>query len=196
MGTPRAVSQPNGTAVWNWISDAFGNSAPNEDPGGDGETFTLNLRFPGQYFDTETGLHQNWWRSYSPGEGRYITPDPIGLDGGLNAYQYADSNSLDKVDPTGLLEWEGSFDVKGGGIGKFGGFRAKFMLTSECDIDGQQAVVVVKGWGATAGIGIPIYEIMGTEKFEDGLLESIRMCLKAVCGSIHWALPLGLEGAV
>jgi len=96
------VSQPNGAVVWSWISDAFGDSEPNEDPDGDGETFTLNLRFAGQYFDAETGLHQNWWRSYSPENGRYVTSDPIGLNGGLNTYSYAKTNPVKFNDPLGL----------------------------------------------------------------------------------------------
>ncbi|MGL6534104.1 RHS repeat-associated core domain-containing protein [Aeromonas caviae] len=59
------------------------------------------LRFQGQYFDAETGLHYNRHRYYQPGTGRFITPDPIGLAGGLNNYQYA-PNPTGWVDPLGL----------------------------------------------------------------------------------------------
>ena len=61
-----------------------------------------NLRFPGQYYDAETGLHYNWHRYYDPATGRYLTPDPIGLAGGINLYSYAKSNPLRWVDPLGL----------------------------------------------------------------------------------------------
>ncbi|WP_249126908.1 RHS repeat-associated core domain-containing protein, partial [Aeromonas popoffii] len=59
------------------------------------------LRFQGQYFDAETGLHYNRHRYYQPETGRFITPDPIGLAGGLNNYQYA-PNPTGWVDPLGL----------------------------------------------------------------------------------------------
>jgi len=69
-----------------------------------GTSFTsstvCNLRFPGQYFDAETGLHYNFHRYYDPALGRYITEDPI--RDGLNWYAYAGSNPGNNVDPLGL----------------------------------------------------------------------------------------------
>jgi RHS repeat-associated protein len=62
----------------------------------------INLRFPGQYFDAETGLNYNYYRSYWPLAGRYVQHDPIGLAGGLNPYLYADGNPLTNIDPLGL----------------------------------------------------------------------------------------------
>jgi RHS repeat-associated protein len=59
------------------------------------------LRFQGQYFDAETGLHYNRHRYYNPGTGRFLTPDPIKLAGGLNSYQYV-PNPTGWVDPLGL----------------------------------------------------------------------------------------------
>jgi RHS repeat-associated protein len=61
-----------------------------------------NLRFPGQYFDVETGLSYNWQRYYDSANGRYISEDPIGLVGGQNVYVYVDVNPVGNLDPSGL----------------------------------------------------------------------------------------------
>ncbi|RMO75329.1 hypothetical protein ALQ35_00691, partial [Pseudomonas fluorescens] len=59
------------------------------------------LRFQGQYFDAESGLHYNRHRYYNPDIGRYLTPDPVKLAGGINAYQYVPSPT-GWIDPLGL----------------------------------------------------------------------------------------------
>ncbi len=101
LNTPRLATDATQTIVWRWAGDAFGATPPDDDPDADGIAVTVNLRFPGQYFDRETGLHYNWNRYYDPKTGRYITSDPIGLDGGLNTYLYAKANPLIKFDPNG-----------------------------------------------------------------------------------------------
>ncbi len=104
LGTPRVVSDSlTGTVVWRWDGEPFGATAANEDPDGDGLEFTFNLRFPGQYYDTETGLNYNYFRDYDPALGRYVESDPIGLLGGLNPYIYVDNNPLGGIDPSGEI---------------------------------------------------------------------------------------------
>ena len=102
LGTPRLGTNGSGNVVWSWAGEAFGGTLPNDDPDGDSITTTVNLRFPGQYYDEETGLHYNWNRYYHPGMGRYIASDPIGLLGGPNSYLYANANAARFIDPFGL----------------------------------------------------------------------------------------------
>jgi RHS repeat-associated protein len=104
LDTPRVITDSQGNKVWEWQNtDPFGNNVPNENPNGAG-TFSFNLRFPGQYFDKETGLHQNYFRDYDPANGgRYLQSDPIGLAGGsFSTYTYAANNPLMQIDPFGL----------------------------------------------------------------------------------------------
>jgi len=73
LGTPRAITLPKqgNPAIWRWSlqDSAFGEHAPEQDPDGDGDPFTFNLRYPGQYFDAESGLHYNYFRDYEPNTG-------------------------------------------------------------------------------------------------------------------------------
>jgi RHS repeat-associated protein len=102
LGTPRVVSDAANGVRWEWANaHPFGAHAPNDNPSGAG-AFAFNLRFPGQYFDAETGLHYNYFRDYDPGIGRYVQSDPIGLDGGINTYAYAYDAPLTHSDPEGL----------------------------------------------------------------------------------------------
>ncbi|MGO1298985.1 MAG: RHS repeat-associated core domain-containing protein, partial [Vibrio sp.] len=98
IGTPLDITTPQGDTVWSVQYRAYGNVfkktvAEIDSP----------LRFQGQYFDAETGLHYNRHRYYNPSAGRFITIDPIGLAGGLNNYQYV-PNPTGWVDPLGLAD--------------------------------------------------------------------------------------------
>ena len=102
LNTPRKVAQPTtGTLAWRWDADPFGTAAPNQNPAGLG-TFPYNLRFPGQYYQAETGLNQNMQRDYDPVIGRYVESDPIGLKAGVNTYLYADADPISVFDRSGL----------------------------------------------------------------------------------------------
>jgi RHS repeat-associated protein len=109
LGTPRVVIEPNrstqGTVVWHWelSSGPFGEDRPNEDPDGDGNAFVLDMRFPGQQYDSATGFNYNYFRDYDPSTGRYVQSDPIGLGGGISTYGYVGGNPLNSVDVFGLV---------------------------------------------------------------------------------------------
>lgn len=61
-----------------------------------------NVILPGQYYDAETGLSQNWNRDFDPAVGRYVESDPLGLKAGVNTYAYVKDNPVAYADPTGL----------------------------------------------------------------------------------------------
>ncbi|MCU0092451.1 DUF6531 domain-containing protein [Pseudomonas koreensis] len=96
LGTPQELTDYSGEIMWSAKYRAYGNLAAL-----DVSEIDNPLRFQGQYFDAETGLHYNRHRYYNPGTGRFLTPDPIKLAGGLNNYQYA-PNPTGWVDPLGL----------------------------------------------------------------------------------------------
>jgi RHS repeat-associated protein len=119
LGTPRLVTDNTNKVVWQWAYSGFGNNKPMGvlKPTTSATTaFTnqpvllaapaaaaiLDLRFPGQMADEETGLFYNYFRSYMPSGGRYTQADPIGLDGGWNRFGYVDGNPLSMTDPLGL----------------------------------------------------------------------------------------------
>lgn len=96
LGSPRFGTDSAKNIVWQWYERPFGTGPPVG-------SVTVNLRYPGQYFDVETGLHQNWNRTYDSASGRYLESDPIGLVGGVNTYSYTDNNPLGLSDQKGLF---------------------------------------------------------------------------------------------
>ena len=101
LDTPRIVTDRSNNIRWRWIAEPFGTTAAETNPSGLG-ALAFNLRFPGQYFDQETGLHYNWHRDYDASTGRYVQSDPIGLAGGINTYAYVGVDPVSFIDPDGL----------------------------------------------------------------------------------------------
>jgi RHS repeat-associated protein len=98
LGTPRELVAQDGRVVWSAYFDAYGKSIKV-----DASEESCELRFPGQWHDPESGLHYNQFRYYDPEYGRYLSPDPIGIAGGLNEYAYSD-NPVKWIDPLGLCK--------------------------------------------------------------------------------------------
>jgi RHS repeat-associated protein len=102
LDTPRMLTKGagvTGSGEFAWGADylAFGEAKLDG-----GNIVNFNLRFPGQYFDAETGLHYNMHRYYDPASGRYISSDPIGQSDHTNPYQYAQNGPTNDIDPLGL----------------------------------------------------------------------------------------------
>jgi RHS repeat-associated protein len=108
LGSPRAATRPSDNQfTWKWDNtEPFGNSTPDQNPGGLG-MFVYNLRFPGQYFDVETGKSYNHFRHYDSAIGRYVESDPLGLNAGLNTFAYVRGSPLSYVDEKGLCRVKG-----------------------------------------------------------------------------------------
>jgi RHS repeat-associated protein len=103
LNTPRVIMNQTNAIVWRWDNiHAFGANLPDKSPMDATQVFEYNLRFPGQYLDKETNLHYNYFRYYEPETGRYISPDPIGLAGGVNVWEYVGQNPLNFADRLGL----------------------------------------------------------------------------------------------
>ena len=96
LNRPAQMTNSAKASVWQATWQPFG--APQAITG----TLTLDARFPGQWFQLESGLHQNWWRHYDPTTGRYTQVDPLGFPNGPSVYGYAGSNTADLTDLNGL----------------------------------------------------------------------------------------------
>ena len=116
LGTPQLATDSNQNVAWQATYQPFGQASVSG-------TVTQNLRFPGQYFDLESGWNHNGFRNYLPGLGRYIEPDPLAMQGsarfynpqtgrflredaigllsGINKYAYVDDDPVDFIDPMG-----------------------------------------------------------------------------------------------
>ena len=101
VGTPQTLSNELGECIWEVELNTWGKVQQLKAQNNDQVFDQTNIRFQGQYYDEETGLHYNRYRYYEPHSGRYISKDPIGLEGGLNNLAYV-SDPNQWVDPMGL----------------------------------------------------------------------------------------------
>ncbi len=165
LDSPRYLTNQSGKIVWQNLPSPYGVSKVNDDPDGDGNKINFNVRFPGQYFDQETGLHYNYFRYYDSTTGRYITSDPIGLlydfngpqiqaaiESGLSVnvdsnslnhlYNYVSGNPLSWTDQLGLA---GSNQGSGGSSGK--GTSNPYKHCKEHPTDPSKIICKQKGSG-------------------------------------------------
>ncbi len=127
IGRPVFATNSSGVKVWTATYHPFG--------GVHVSTGTLPPnRFPGQWFQSESGLHQNWMRDYDPTTGRYLQADPLGLIDGASVYGYVKQSPLRYTDPTGEAIPALALGVAVGGLvmGYLLGELADFV---ECKLD-------------------------------------------------------------
>ena len=158
LGTPQVITDNAQVIVWQADYKPFGEATMTT------ELVTNNLRFPGQYFDSETGLHYNYFRDYDPSTGRYIESDPIGLYGGSNTYTYANLNPIVNYDQFGLLSWSDSVSINtvgslSGGLGGSTDFTSNISCKCSCSGGGYKlaecmvniSITVLLAQGGTGG---------------------------------------------
>lgn len=96
LGRPQMATNSSKVVVWKASNLSFDRTVTQDSIGG------INLAFPGQYLDIESGILHNGFREFLPDSGRYLQSDPIGLSGGINTFAYVESDPVDAVDPFGL----------------------------------------------------------------------------------------------
>lgn len=171
IGRPVFATNSAGVKVWEATYLPFGGV----------HTSAGNLptaRFPGQWFQSESGLHQNWMRDYDPTTGRYLEPDPLGLVDGASVYGYVEQNPARWIDPQGL---EIRVYTSGQAFGTTLGNHA-FAYGTECDC--------LAGTGGSSGVGggdnggnmnnrpyrvVSLPDGMSEQEFIDGLREYLDL---------------------
>jgi len=138
LGRPDTVTNSSAGIVWAADNTAFGRTINTN-------SIMLNVAFPGQYYDAESGLYYNGARYYDPTIGRYLQSDPIGLAGGMNTYAYVGGNPILFVDPTGT-SWAG---VASGEFGMVAGGAALLAVALSPPGLTVIAVIGLVGGGAT-----------------------------------------------
>jgi RHS repeat-associated protein len=172
--TPRAVTNSAGTVVWSWAyaGNPFGEQQPIS--GG----FVLNLRYPGQYYDAESGTNYNMFRTYEPAIGRYQESDPLGLRAGMSTYAYVSGNPLNHSDPFGLanLVYQQSATTVAGNLGgsASAGVYITVQLTSPFVDAGVYASVGPAIQGGNGGIAEQLGVVKGNESDIEGQSSNVE----------------------
>jgi len=126
-----ATNDSNAQILWKWESKPFGESKATGD-------INFNLRFPGQYYDNETGTHYNINRDYNPVTGRYIQSDPIGFDGGINGFAYVGGRPIMGVDYLGTMTYIIS-NLNSGYLFGWGGTHTGLIVINDKNLNGSKS---------------------------------------------------------
>lgn len=123
LGRPVVMTDDTKTKVWEANFLPFGGVHSLTGPA------SLDYRFPGQWFQLESGLHYNWHRHYDPTTGRYLQPDPLGMPDGPSRWAYALNSPLMNIDPTGQFRVNPGIGQKHLGLGTAGGGIAPWRMS-------------------------------------------------------------------
>ncbi|MCX2803319.1 RHS domain-containing protein, partial [Microbulbifer thermotolerans] len=167
LGTPDTLTDSQGEIAWSVSYTAYGNLAIKHC-----NRIEQPIRFQGQYYDEETGLHYNRFRYYDPEVGAFTQQDPIGLLGGVNNYQYV-PNPVGWVDPLGLTCKEQTAHVPNNA-------RPTFSTTDAVPVSGSRAIdlgqsyeVGVRGLYGDAPFSQRQYEALVDGKWVSGVADNV-----------------------
>jgi RHS repeat-associated protein len=142
LGTPIRLTNRLGRVAWSADYRAFGQAQIKT------ASISNALRFPGQYFDEETGLHYNRFRYYAPALGRYLSPDPVSFRAGLNFYVYVNNDPVNRTDPLGLW-WKAAVSILAGVA-----VAAAIVLTAPVSLPTLAVAAAATVVGVGAGVGV------------------------------------------
>ena len=152
LNAPRVITDSSGAFVSFWDFVPFGERGliTSANP------VTYNARFPGQYYDAESGLNNNGFRDYEPATGRYVESDPIGLRGGINTYGYVGGNPISLVDPYGLSFFENILDRANNAVDKVAYYNNYAQIGSGFINVWDGVTNVISATGTFIAIDVPI----------------------------------------
>ena len=190
LGRPTRMTDASKATVWQAIWKPWGEIHQLSG------TLTQNLRYPGQYFQIETGYHYNHHRNYDPITGRYTQPDPLRFVDGPSIYAYAKNSPYMYTDREGLkqiaLGFAGSF-TPGVGVGAGVGLQLEFPWFGDDDtpLDFKFFGNFSGRVGAELGAGIAFGEL---EEFFYAKPKEVSKCPKALAGGMSGDLAAALFG--
>ena len=186
LGRPQVVTDSGHNIVWQAQNLAFMQNVTTA-------SITLNLGFPGQYYDAETSAWNNGFRDYNSGLGRYVESDPIGLAGGINTYAYVGNNPMTGIDPYGLATYylaiNGSATVLFGYQGALGIYLNPGWSTGQSFASG---VLVNKG--PAVGFNVGVGAIFGVAKGNACELNGKTIDVNGVVGKVQASVSFNPDG--